>query len=125
MTNGDEMGNDSRSTGPERGRGGERLPMWVARRTDLRGTARSARRQVLPDHWSFLLGEIALYCRVFYDGGYAPLRGQLVYIADSIAQADSALHRSSLRWMRWLLIAVTALTLLTFVGTVLLLSTRP
>ncbi|WP_053851693.1 hypothetical protein [Streptomyces sp. NRRL B-24085] len=47
------------------------------------------------------------------------------HIADSIAQADSARHRSSLRWMRWLLVAVTALTLLTFVGTVLLVSTRP
>ncbi|MFJ6392625.1 hypothetical protein ACIQJT_34060 [Streptomyces sp. NPDC091972] len=47
------------------------------------------------------------------------------HIADSIAQADSARHRSALRWMRWLLIAVTALTLLTFVGTLFLVSTRP
>ncbi|MCL6674010.1 hypothetical protein [Streptomyces panaciradicis] len=47
------------------------------------------------------------------------------HIADTITQADSARHRSFLRWMRGLLIAVTALTLLTFVGTVLLLGTRP
>ncbi|MGY4923687.1 hypothetical protein [Streptomyces sp. 900105755] len=46
------------------------------------------------------------------------------HIADSIAQAHSARHRSNLWWMLWLLIAVTALTLLTFVGTVLLVSTR-
>ncbi|MGW3099642.1 hypothetical protein ACWDCC_40065 [Streptomyces sp. NPDC001102] len=47
------------------------------------------------------------------------------HIADSIAQADSARHRTFFRWMRWLLIVVTALTLLNFVGTVLLVSTRP
>ncbi|MFF5497889.1 hypothetical protein [Streptomyces aquilus] len=47
------------------------------------------------------------------------------HIADSIAQADSARRRSSLQWIRWLLVAVTALTLLTFVGTVLLAATRP
>ncbi|MEU2782385.1 MULTISPECIES: hypothetical protein [Streptomyces] len=47
------------------------------------------------------------------------------HIADSIAQADSARRRSALRWMRWLLVAVTVLTLLTFVGTVLLVSTGP
>ncbi|MFF4112776.1 hypothetical protein ACFY0P_04705 [Streptomyces sp. NPDC001714] len=46
------------------------------------------------------------------------------HIADSIAQAHSARHRSNLRWMLWLLIAVTVLTLLTFMGTVLLVSTR-
>jgi ubiquinol-cytochrome c reductase cytochrome b subunit len=55
-------------------------------------------RYVFPDHWSFLFGEIALYCfvvlvgtgvyltfffepstaQVIYDGSYAPLRGQEV-----------------------------------------------
>ncbi|MFI0539673.1 hypothetical protein RKD19_008194 [Streptomyces canus] len=47
------------------------------------------------------------------------------HIADSIARADSARHRSFLRWMRWLLTGVTALALLTFVGTVLLVSAHP
>ncbi|MFJ3671140.1 hypothetical protein ACIPSE_32225 [Streptomyces sp. NPDC090106] len=41
------------------------------------------------------------------------------HIADSIAAADSAHHRRFLRGMRRMLIAVAALTLLTFVGTVL------
>ncbi|WP_328843213.1 cytochrome bc1 complex cytochrome b subunit [Streptomyces sp. NBC_00258] len=103
------MGNDSRLAEPERGRGGERLATWVDSRTGLRGLTRSARRLVFPDHWSFLLGEIALYSLVIllitgvylslyfhpsadlavYDGRYAPLRGQLV------SQAfDSTLHIS-------------------------------
>ncbi|WP_033324208.1 cytochrome b [Streptomyces yerevanensis] len=103
------MGNDSRPAEPERGRGGERLATWVDSRTGLRGLTRSARRLVFPDHWSFLLGEIALYSLVIllitgvylslyfhpsadlvvYDGRYAPLRGQLV------SQAfDSTLHIS-------------------------------
>jgi ubiquinol-cytochrome c reductase cytochrome b subunit len=103
------MGNDSRPAEPQRGRGGERLATWVDSRTGLRGVTRSARRLVFPDHWSFLLGEIALYSLVIllitgvylslyfhpsadlvvYDGRYAPLRGQLV------SQAfDSTLHIS-------------------------------
>lgn len=56
---------------------------------------------VFPDHWSFMLGEVALYCfvilvitgtylalffhasseKVFYDGSYAPLVGQKVSVA--------------------------------------------
>ncbi|AZP14932.1 ubiquinol-cytochrome c reductase cytochrome b subunit [Streptomyces aquilus] len=103
------MGNDSRPAGPQRERGGERLATWVASRTGLRATARSARRLVFPDHWSFMLGEIALYSfvvllitgvylslyfhpstdLVVYQGGYAPLRGQLVSRA-----FDSTLHLS-------------------------------
>ncbi|TYB40036.1 cytochrome b [Actinomadura chibensis] len=59
------------------------------------GFARRAMRKVFPDHWSFLLGEIALYAflvllasgvfltlffkpgmtEVVYDGSYTPLRG--------------------------------------------------
>ncbi|SNS88178.1 menaquinol-cytochrome c reductase cytochrome b subunit precursor [Actinomadura meyerae] len=59
------------------------------------GFARRAMRKAFPDHWSFLLGEIALYAflvllasgvfltlffkpgmtEVVYDGSYAPLRG--------------------------------------------------
>lgn len=33
-------------------------------RLGRRGVARSARRLVFPDHWSFMLGEIALYSLV-------------------------------------------------------------
>ncbi|MEU9317254.1 ubiquinol-cytochrome c reductase cytochrome b subunit [Streptomyces sp. NPDC048295] len=103
------MGNDSRPTEPEQRRGGERIAAWAASRTGLGAPLRSARRLVFPDHWSFLLGEIALYSLavllitgvylslyfhpsadlVVYDGRYAPLRGQLV------SQAfDSTLHLS-------------------------------
>ncbi|MBO1332490.1 ubiquinol-cytochrome c reductase cytochrome b subunit [Streptomyces sp. VRA16 Mangrove soil] len=103
------MGNDSRPTEPEQRRGGERLASWADSRTGLRAPLRSARRLVFPDHWSFLLGEIALYSLVIllitgvylslyfhpsadlvvYDGRYAPLRGQLVSRA-----FDSTLHLS-------------------------------
>ncbi|XVQ14403.1 cytochrome bc1 complex cytochrome b subunit [Spirillospora sp. CA-255316] len=64
-------------------------------RLGVAGFARRAARKVFPDHWSFLLGEIALYsfvvlllsgvfltlffkpsmAEVVYDGSYAPLRG--------------------------------------------------
>ena len=74
----------------------------LARGVDERlGTAGFLRRNVrkaFPDHWSFLLGEIALYCFIIliltgtflslffqpaetetvYDGAYAPLRGTRV-----------------------------------------------
>jgi ubiquinol-cytochrome c reductase cytochrome b subunit len=71
------------------------LPAWVDDR--LRGAhfVRSALNKVFPDHWSFMLGEIALYSfvvlvltgtflaffftpsagEVVYRGAYAPLRG--------------------------------------------------
>ena len=39
----------------------ERLVAWVDRRTGLAGTVRVAMRKIFPDHWSFLLGEIALF----------------------------------------------------------------
>ncbi len=42
----------------------ERLVGWVDRRTGLAGPVRVAMRKVFPDHWSFLLGEIALFAFV-------------------------------------------------------------
>jgi ubiquinol-cytochrome c reductase cytochrome b subunit len=39
----------------------ERLVGWIDRRTGVAGPARTAMRKVFPDHWSFLLGEIALF----------------------------------------------------------------
>ena len=64
-------------------------------------------RYVFPDHWTFLFGEIALYCflilegtgvyltfffepssaQVIYDGSYAPLQGQEVSEALSFVRA--------------------------------------
>jgi len=42
----------------------ERLVGWVDRRTGLASPVRVAMRKVFPDHWSFLLGEIALFAFV-------------------------------------------------------------
>ncbi|QUW89463.1 ubiquinol-cytochrome c reductase cytochrome b subunit [Streptomyces sp. V17-9] len=105
------MGHDSRPVAPEpeRERSGERLARWADSRLGRRPVARSVRRLVFPDHWSFLLGEIALYSFVIllitgvylsfyfhpssdlvvYQGDYVPLRGQLVSEA-----FDSTLHIS-------------------------------
>ncbi|GHA54679.1 MULTISPECIES: cytochrome bc1 complex cytochrome b subunit [Streptomyces] len=103
------MGNDSRPAEPGQERTGERLAQWVDGRLGYRRLARSARRMVFPDHWSFMLGEIALYSfvillltgaylsfyfhpssgSVVYQGSYAPLRGQPVSEA-----FDSTLHIS-------------------------------
>jgi ubiquinol-cytochrome c reductase cytochrome b subunit len=67
----------------------------LERRTGLAPAVRFVMRYVFPDHWSFLLGEIALYCFVIliatgiylalyfdpstatatYEGSYAPLHG--------------------------------------------------
>jgi ubiquinol-cytochrome c reductase cytochrome b subunit len=74
---------------------------WVDSRLGAASWARRALRKVFPDHWSFLLGEIALFCfvillatgvfltlfyradatRVIYEGPYAPLQGREVSAA--------------------------------------------
>jgi len=79
----------------------ERLAAWLDARTGLGGALRGTLRKVFPDHWSFLLGEIALFCfvilvlsgtflaffyvpsaaRVVYEGPYEPLRGREVTAA--------------------------------------------
>jgi ubiquinol-cytochrome c reductase cytochrome b subunit len=79
----------------------ERAAAWLDERTGAAGIARGALRKVFPDHWSFLLGEIALFCFVIlvatgtyltffyvpdarpttYDGPYGPLRGASVSAA--------------------------------------------
>jgi ubiquinol-cytochrome c reductase cytochrome b subunit len=87
----------------------ERLTAWLDERTGLAGLVRTTLRKVFPDHWSFLLGEIALFCFVIlvltgtfltffyipsagpveYTGPYAPLQGA------QVSQAyDSVLHLS-------------------------------
>ncbi len=80
---------------PERDTELERLVAWVDRRTGLADTVRHAMAKVFPDHWSFLLGEIALFAfvillatgtfltffytpdarQVTYDGSYQTLVG--------------------------------------------------
>jgi quinol---cytochrome-c reductase cytochrome b subunit len=74
----------------------ERLAGWLDSRTGMARVVRSGLRKVFPDHWSFLLGEIALFCfvilvltgtfltffyvpssgEVVYDGPYEPLAGE-------------------------------------------------
>jgi quinol---cytochrome-c reductase cytochrome b subunit len=72
-----------------------RLARWIDSRLGTANFARTALNKVFPDHWSFMLGELGLYCFVVllltgvyltfffepsqsvvvYDGSYAPLRG--------------------------------------------------
>jgi ubiquinol-cytochrome c reductase cytochrome b subunit len=72
-----------------------RLARWFDSRLGGAKFARTALNKVFPDHWSFMVGELALYCfvlllltvtyltfffrasahEVVYDGSYAPLRG--------------------------------------------------
>jgi ubiquinol-cytochrome c reductase cytochrome b subunit len=79
----------------------ERAQNWLDERLGTTSFARRALRKVFPDHWSFLLGEIALGCLVVlvvtgvfltffytpdtrgvtYDGPYGPLKGQQVSAA--------------------------------------------
>jgi ubiquinol-cytochrome c reductase cytochrome b subunit len=72
-----------------------RLARWVDDRLGPAHFVRTALNKVFPDHWSFMIGELALYCfvvlvltgiyltffyvpsveEVVYDGSYEPLRG--------------------------------------------------
>jgi ubiquinol-cytochrome c reductase cytochrome b subunit len=87
----------------------ERGQRWLDERLGTTTFARAAVRKVFPDHWSFLLGEIALFClvvliftgiflsffftpdtrQIIYDGPYAPLHGEQVSAA-----FDSAMRLS-------------------------------
>jgi ubiquinol-cytochrome c reductase cytochrome b subunit len=73
----------------------DRAFRWVDSRLGASRFARSALNKIFPDNWSFMLGEVALYCFVVllltgtyltfffspsanvvtYDGSYAPLHG--------------------------------------------------
>jgi ubiquinol-cytochrome c reductase cytochrome b subunit len=72
-----------------------RIGAWIDDRLGASRFARTALNKIFPDHWSFMLGEIALYCfvilvltgtyltfffhassaQVVYQGNYAPLNG--------------------------------------------------
>src|SRR5580765_2332854 len=72
-----------------------RLARWIDDRLGAAKGVRSALDKIFPDHWSFLLGEVALYCFIIlvgtgvfltfffkasptptiYTGSYVPLRG--------------------------------------------------
>ncbi|MCZ7413857.1 MULTISPECIES: cytochrome bc1 complex cytochrome b subunit [unclassified Streptomyces] len=77
---------------------GERIADWADGRLGIYGAAKKNVRKVFPDHWSFLLGEIALYsfiiiiltgvyltlffkpsmAEVHYEGSYVPMQGVLM-----------------------------------------------
>src|ERR1051325_2731606 len=81
----------------------KRLARWFDDRLGASSFARSALNKVFPDHWSFMLGEIALYAfvvlvltgtylafffstgtqEVVYHGSYVPLRG--VHMSEAYA----------------------------------------
>ncbi len=81
----------------------KRLARWFDDRLGASTFARSALNKVFPDHWSFMLGEIAMYCfvilvltgtylafffstgtpEVVYHGSYLPLRG--VHMSEAYA----------------------------------------
>ncbi|MET0448533.1 MAG: cytochrome b N-terminal domain-containing protein, partial [Aeromicrobium sp.] len=78
---------------------GQRFTGWAANyvdeRTSISGAVKELGRKIFPDHWSFMLGEVALYSfvvillsgtfltfffdpsmvEVEYEGSYAPLKG--------------------------------------------------
>ncbi|HLP22781.1 MAG TPA: ubiquinol-cytochrome c reductase cytochrome b subunit [Microbacteriaceae bacterium] len=86
-----------------------KLSNYIDERTSISAVVKEFGRKIFPDHWSFLLGEIALYsfvvillsgsfltfffqasmAEVVYDGSYAPLKG----VAMSVAM-DSTLNIS-------------------------------
>src|SRR6266496_5275076 len=96
----------------------ERTQKWLDERLGTTSFARVALRTVFPDHWSFLLGEIALYClvvliftgvfltffytpdtrEVVYNGAYAPLKGTQISAAfNSTMRLSFEVDRKSTR----------------------------
>jgi ubiquinol-cytochrome c reductase cytochrome b subunit len=106
-------------------------------RTGAASVLRVTLRKVFPDHWSFLLGEVAVFCfvillatgtfltffyvpstaEVTYDGEYAPLQGQEVSAAFDSVMALSfdvqagLLMRQVHHWSALLFVAVVVLHL--------------
>ncbi|MFD6291420.1 cytochrome bc complex cytochrome b subunit [Streptomyces sp. NPDC060205] len=97
------------TAGPRRGRRGEKFADWADARLGYRSSSKDLLRRAVPDHWSFMLGQICVYSflvlvgtgvyltlyfhpsseQVVYQGSYAPLRGLLVSEA-----FDSTMHIS-------------------------------
>ncbi|MDQ1546191.1 MAG: ubiquinol-cytochrome c reductase cytochrome b subunit [Actinomycetota bacterium] len=94
---------------PERKSVTQTTANWIDERTSISGLVRELGRKIFPDHWSFMLGEVALYsfivilltgtfltfffqasmAEVTYDGSYLPLKG-----IDMSAAMSSTLHLS-------------------------------
>jgi ubiquinol-cytochrome c reductase cytochrome b subunit len=110
---------------------------WLDDRTGVARFARAAMRKVFPDHWTFLLGELALFCFVIlvltgtfltffyvpstagvtYDGAYTPMQGQEVSAAyDSVLNLSfevraGLLVRQIHHWSALVFVAVIVLHL--------------
>src|SRR5947208_10052600 len=63
-----------------------KVATWADERTGLAGLAKKQIRKVFPDHWSFMLGEIALWSfvvllltGVFLSLWFKPSMGEVVY----------------------------------------------
>jgi quinol---cytochrome-c reductase cytochrome b subunit len=110
MTESGDAARPERATdSPEQATELERMARWFDERTGIAQFVRIGLRKVFPDHWSFLLGEIALFCFVIlvatgtyltffyvpdarptrYGGPYPPLQG-----ADVSAAFDSVMRLS-------------------------------
>ena len=115
----------------------DRVMLWLDQRTGAARVLRTALRKVFPDHWSFLLGEIALFCFVIllatgtfmtffyvpsaapvtYEGPYVPLQGQEVSAAfDSVMRLSfevqaGLLMRQIHHWSALTFVAVVVLHL--------------
>ncbi|HEY2960085.1 MAG TPA: cytochrome b N-terminal domain-containing protein [Actinomycetota bacterium] len=115
----------------------QRTQLWLDERLGTTGFARKTLRKVFPDHWSFLLGEIALGClvvlvvtgvfltffytpdtrAVVYNGPYAPLEGAQVSAAyDSVMRLSfevraGLLVRQTHHWAALVLMAATVVHL--------------
>ncbi|MGG2465566.1 cytochrome b [Streptomyces sp. RGM 3693] len=91
------MSNETTATTTRRGQAprGERIADWADGRLGIYSLAKSNMRKIFPDHWSFMLGEVALYsfiiiiltgvyltlffhpsmAEVTYHGSYVPMHG--------------------------------------------------
>ncbi|MFJ6751956.1 MULTISPECIES: cytochrome bc complex cytochrome b subunit [unclassified Streptomyces] len=91
------MSNETGAATPRRGKApaGERVADWADGRLGIYSLAKSNMRKIFPDHWSFMLGEVALYsfiiiiltgvyltlffhpsmAEVTYHGSYVPMHG--------------------------------------------------
>jgi len=108
---------------------------WLDSRTGLGTLIRAGLRKVFPDHWSFLLGEVAVFCFIIlvatgtfltffyvpsaatvpYQGPYQPLHGQDVSAAFDSVMALSFEVRAGL-----LMRQIHHWTALVFVGVIVL-----
>jgi len=116
----------------------EKLVRGVDERLDTTSFIRRNLRKVFPDHWSFMLGEVALYAfvllvltgifltfffvasheTVVYDGPYEPLRGQEVSAAyDSVMRISLEVRaglvmRQTHHWAALIFMAATIVHML-------------